>query len=170
MDIQQQVENKILVIYSGDRDRNTYPNPNSFTVDSINFREFKNLLFLRIKKVILPIIAVNYPFLTLIITEVPQKINGSNQNINNSYCVLYPIRTESTQLFATFEAESVYSRLTSDLHRLSFQLNTPDGSPVNLGSDTSTGNPLVSSVQCTFILELVCNSVSNSNTSFFIHR
>jgi len=166
------IASKFLVVYSGDRDRILFPNTNSFVFDSndIDFSEFKNSYKIKIKEVILPVSALNYPYITLDIKEIDQKVSGSSQLLNKSFGVLTQKTLGSTQPFISYQAYNSDVKLTKDLSRLSIQFLAPDGSLMNFGSDTSPGTAVTGSVQTTIIFEVIVAISVNAGTNSLMHK
>ena len=147
---------RILVVYSGDRNRDFFPSTNKFIVDSsiINFNEYRNNFTVKIKRVILPSIALSIPYLTMTISEIDTTIDGTNSDLNRAFCILIPKPNVTGTLFTEYTAELTDNKLNHNLHKLSISFFAPDGTMFDFGSDTAPGTPVTGSVQTTIIFEI----------------
>tara|TARA_Y100000389_G_scaffold204989_1_gene261695 strand:- start:10750 stop:11598 length:849 start_codon:yes stop_codon:yes gene_type:complete len=153
-----------VLLDSKDRFIDNWPtsNPFQFTLgpSSLNLlstdtqnnidRSFPDVFALTVKKIIIPTITPSYPYLLLTINELGPNINGTNNDMNNSFGHLTEpqVYGDYTHYIFTENYESIIengqtthmTKLFSpriEITKLTFHIKAPDGSTIVFDADKS---------------------------------
>jgi hypothetical protein len=173
--IKKSKKNKCLVFDSRHRNKIIFPNTNKFTVsfnpdskqlnnetvEELKTRQgavirnpMQNIIEIKITQVILPTIALNYPYIQLKIDEINSKnISVTNGRINDVYAILIPDKTATPSGFVNCVIEDgELSEPIANLQKLSISFYDPDDILINFGADNI--GSIKSSVQTTILCKI----------------
>jgi len=157
---------KCLLFDSRDRNKFIYPNSNEYVVSfnpdpsaigAIIRNEIKNVTEIHIDFVVLPSIALNYPYIKLSIDEINSKSTSTtNGRTMDMYSVLIPIKTVNSSEFINCVVHNGCQTLPSklaNLKKLTIKFYDPDDILVDFGNDfldpLNIKNSVQTMVMCT---------------------
>ena len=152
--IKQDVMKKKHCIVVDSRNRNTtiFPNSNHFEfkfnpgnsyIGPALYKNFKNILEIKLIQCILPRFFVtdnSTPYLILEIPELNDNIIGTNQNLSKAFTILIPNRLLSDSNFVNCRVDNMsycfkqFNPPINTLHKMTIKFNKPDGSLYNHSS------------------------------------
>lgn len=161
-----------MLIDSRDRDRNVYPNSNSFIVKinsgdnsnaTINYK-YKNIKEIIISSAVLPKRITSYSYLILDIDELNDtKMQGTNHCLNKAFSILIPEQhdnpgdfTNCTINYVDFHRHHFDPPLATMPNSLTINIRAPDGTLADLGADNALPLDPKLTVQAFFIIKIIC--------------
>jgi hypothetical protein len=173
--ISTDLRSSCLMFDSRDRNRNKFPNTNKYGVyfnpgntyqgAAVQIKP-RNVYSLRIVEAILPNVAQNYAYISLVIPELSENIYGTNNTLQKAFAILLPDEVNGDFISCRFtdmcNCFKKFSPPLGSLSRLTFEFYTPAGALINFGTDNAVGNPVDDSVQNFLVFEVV-EVVSNSS-------
>lgn len=167
-----------IFVDSRDRNRTNYPSSASFIVKinsgnntspTINFK-YRNIKNIYLSKIVLPKNVVSYPYLIIDIPELStSKTQGTNNNLNKSFCIVVPETHHNDGDFVNCTIE--YIDPTSHVFEpfmatmpniLTIKIKTPSGTIVNLGVDNLLPNAPKGTVQSFMTFKVICMEEDNN--------
>lgn len=141
-----EIETEIINIYSGDRNRSVFPDPNYYNIHLLEKigKTFKNVVSLRLLSGILPDVndITQEPFLILKINEISTiGMTGTNNTLNNGSTILQLDRPVSSGYFLNLKSDickciySSFKQPLAELSRFTVQICDINGNLFNFGSD-----------------------------------
>jgi len=161
------ISKKCVVIDSRDRNRDQFPDSNTFRVH-VNpsdtfvgaglYTKFKNISSIKLIECIAPNFVGNHAYLSLVIPELQDTMEGTNNILKKSFSMLFPDDVNGNWVSCRTKdvcyCSKQFNPPLANLNRLTFQFYAPDGTLVDFGSDTSEPTAPNANVQVLLVLEI----------------
>jgi len=133
---------KVIHVDSRDRNRITYPSQCNFMIEP-TIQKIKNIQHIHLKQCILPDFTNTHPYLILVIPELQNLHEGTNNLLRSSFGVLVPENINGSFVTCRFDTSpetcgkiSYYPSLADFPSKITIQIYDPDGTIHDFGGDT----------------------------------
>lgn len=179
-DYQRRLRSELIIIDSGDRDRATYPNPNSYTINFLNNtigKQFRNVKSLQLITGVFPHKQSidQEPYLILDIKELDNNsVFGTNNYVYNANSIIQLDRPIKDTYFWNMKTDVAKNMLSEfdppiTLSKMSINIRKKDGTLFNFGTDNALPNDPDKSLQHMLTFEVIyeLKEYSQENKSIY---
>ena len=158
---------KCVVIDSRDRNRTQFSESNTFRVH-VNpsdtfvgaglYTKFKNISSIKLIECIAPNFTGSHAYLSLVIPELQDTMEGTNDVLKKSFAMLFPDDVNGNWVSCRTKdvcyCSKQFNPPLANLNRLTFEFYAPTGDLVDFGTDTSEPTAPNPNVQVMVVLEI----------------